>query len=214
VSVAVGCGEPNTSREGIVRERERRLREGVYRADSVAAKHPGGDHPFPVGRQFAQSLGYPSHLLDGLPPVSVEAFSGVSNVALFAQLSESATVLDLGCGAGLDSLISSRRLGPRGCVIGADFSEAMLRRASRGIWESRVRNVELLRAAAENLPLADASIDVVLVNGIFNLKPARKQIFQELARVVRPGGEIDAAELILKEPLPPEVHKSEAEWFA
>jgi ubiquinone/menaquinone biosynthesis C-methylase UbiE len=99
-------------------------------------------------------------------------------------------------------------------VIGADFSEAMLRRASRGIREARVRNVDLLRAAAENLPLADASIDVALVNGIFNLNPARKQIFQELARVVRPGGEVDAAELILKESLQTGVHKSEADWFA
>jgi ubiquinone/menaquinone biosynthesis C-methylase UbiE len=90
----------------------------------------------------------------------------------------------------------------------------MLERAKRAVRSSRVRNVGVVRATGERLPLADDTIDVALVNGIFNLNPARTAIFRELARVVAPGGAVYAAELILKEPLPSEVRQDEASWFA
>jgi ubiquinone/menaquinone biosynthesis C-methylase UbiE len=167
-----------------------------------------------VGREFAESLGYPRSVLEGLPLAAVEAFSGVSNVAIFAALKPDATVLDLGCGAGLDSLIAAQRVGPGGRVVGIDFSTAMLERAKHAVRSAPVGNTALLRAAAEKLPLADATIDVALVNGIFNLNPARAEIFAELARVVSPGGAVYAAELILKEPLPSEVRQDEASWFS
>ncbi len=190
------------------------VREGVRRAYSEAARNPRSEHPFPVGREFAESLGYPRSVLEGLPSAAVEAFSGVSNVGIFAALTANATVLDLGCGAGLDSLIAAQRVGPGGRVVEIDFSTAMLERAKRAVRSSRVRNVGVVRAAAERLPLADDTIDVALVNGIFNLNPARAEIFKELARVVSPGGVVYAAELILKEPLPAEVRQDEASWFA
>src|SRR5688572_22253609 len=90
------------------------LREGVHRAYSAAAENPQAEHPFPVGRQFAESLGYPPHSLAGLPAAAVEAFAGVSNVAIFAEIPPSATGLDLGCGAGLDTLLAAQRVGPAG----------------------------------------------------------------------------------------------------
>src|SRR2546426_237366 len=102
----------------------------------------------------------------------------------------------------------------RGRVLGVDFSEAMLARAHAAVAEAGARNLDVCRAEAERLPVSDGSIDVALVNGIFNLNPARAEIFRELARVVRPGGAVFAAELILREPLPPTTRFSEAEWFA
>jgi ubiquinone/menaquinone biosynthesis C-methylase UbiE len=153
-------------------------------------------------------------VLEGLPSAAVEAFSGVSNVGIFAALKADATVLDLGCGAGLDSLIAAQRVGPGRRVVGIDFSTAMLERAKRAVRSSRVRNVGVVRATGERLPLADDTIDVALVNGIFNLNPARTAIFRELARVVAPGGAVYAAELILKEPLPSEVRQDEASWYS
>jgi arsenite methyltransferase len=191
-----------------------RLRDGVRRAYSAAAERPQDTHPFPVGRALAESLGYPQDLLAALPAVSVDAFSGVSNVAVFAEIPAGTTVLDLGCGAGLDSLIAAQRIGPRGRVIGVDFSEAMLARARQSAAEVGVGHVEFYQADAEKLPIEDGLIDVALVNGIFNLNPERDEIFGELARVVRQGGEVYAAELILHEPLPPEILDSEANWFA
>ncbi|NIV31718.1 MAG: methyltransferase domain-containing protein, partial [Anaerolineae bacterium] len=167
-----------------------------------------------VGRVFAESLGYPQNLLDDLPSVSADAFSGVSNVAIFADVPPSATVLDLGCGAGLDSLIAARRLGSHGRVVGIDFSAAMLARARQAVTEAQVDNVEFLQAGAENLPVEDSSTDIAVVNGIFNLNPARDAIFRELARVMRPGGAVYAAELVLQGPLPRAVQESETSWFA
>ena len=195
-------------------DKRKQLRDGVRRAYSAAAERPQDNHPFPVGRSFAESLGYPQDLLAALPSTSVDAFSGVSNVAVFARIPAGAVVLDLGCGAGLDSLIAAQRVGPQGRVIGVDFSDAMLARARQGAVELGVRNVEFYQADAEKLPIEDGLIEVALVNGIFNLNPEREAIFRELARVVREGGAVYAAELILTEPLSPEVQASETNWFA
>lgn len=191
-----------------------RLREMVCGAYSAAAERPQEKHAFPIGRQFAESLGYPAELLARLPSVACDAFTGVSNVSLFADLPPGATVLDLGCGAGLDTLIAAERVGLAGKVIGVDFSKPMLACARDAVVESGVTNVELRRADAEQLPIRDGGIDVALVNGIFNLNPARDAIFRELARVVRRGGAVYAAELILSQPLPSETRVSEKDWFA
>ena len=183
-------------------------------AYSAAALHPNDSHAFPVGRRFAETLGYPAELLDGLPPGCVDAFAGVSNVAVFAQIPEGATVLDLGCGAGLDSLVAAKRCGPKGTVVGVDFSFPMLARASRSALEARIRNAVFCLADAEDLPLRSGSINIALVNGIFNLNPKRQAIFRELARVVKTGGAVYCAELILLGPLPPSEQQCETNWFA
>lgn len=193
--------------------RTEQLRAAVCRAYSAAAERPADKHAFPVGRAFAESLGYPAELLSTLPAVAVEAFAGVSDVAVFAMIPAGAVVLDLGCGAGVDTLVAAQRTGPRGLVVGIDFSAAMLARAQAGTAALGAR-AAFIRAGGERLPLRDRAIDVVLVNGIFNLNPARTAIFSELARVVRRGGAVYAAELVLVEPVPRAEFTSEADWFA
>jgi len=191
------------------------IREGVRRAYGAAAERPGGEHPFPVGRRFAESVGYPGAVLDRLPAVSVDAFAGVSNVAIRADIPPGATVVDVGCGSGLDALLAAEKAGAGGRVIGVDFSSSMLDRARRGVGQAGAANVELRHGDAERLPLEDASVDVALVNGIFNLNPARGAIFDELARIVRPGGLVFAAELILRGPAAqPRGADDDASWFA
>ena len=189
------------------------LRSAVQKAYSAAAENPLEKHAFPVGRVLAEQLGYPTELLETLPPISVDAFAGVSNVAVFAAIPPGTTVLDLGCGAGLDSLIAARRVEGGGRVIGIDFSDSMLARARQGAAVLGV-DVTFVRGDAEQLLLESAAVDVALVNGIFNLNPARAQIFRELARVVRPGGCVYGAELILREAVSKPGHFTEAEWFA
>lgn len=190
------------------------IRDKVREVYSAAANSPDSKHPFPVGRAFAESIGYPAALLDSFPPSCVNAFAGVSNVSLFAEIPAGATVLDVGCGAGLDSLIAARRSGASGKVIGVDFSTSMLDRARQAATEAGVQNTSFEQTDAEHLPLASASVDVALINGIFNLNPSRASIFRELARVLRPSGVAYAAELILASPLPANVKQSEADWFA
>ena len=188
------------------------LRSAVQKAYSAAAERPAEKHAFPVGRILAERLGYSPELLDTLPPVSVEAFAGVSNLAVSAAIPLGATVLDLGCGAGLDSLIAAGRVGSAGHVFGIDFSASMIARARQAA-TAYGTDVTFCRHA-EQLPLTEASIHMALVNGIFNLNPAREQIFRELARVVRPGGCVFAAELVLKEAVAKPAEFTEAEWFA
>lgn len=189
------------------------IRERVREAYSSVAEAPGARHPFPVGRRFAEQVGYSADRLHALPKAAVDRFAGVSNVSLVAPLSDGARVLDLGCGAGLDTLIAATRVGPRGSVVAIDFSKAMLRRARSAAAAAGVANVDFRQASAERLPLADASIDVTIVNGLFNLNPARVSVLEEIARVLRPDGTLFAAELILTEEVPAE-NTSESDWFA
>jgi arsenite methyltransferase len=196
------------------REQATQLRDGVRRAYSNAAEKPEDKHPFPVGAQFAENLGYPKELLASLPSGAADAFAGVSNVSVFANIPAGSIVLDLGCGAGLDSLIAARKAGPEGAVIGVDFSKNMLACARQAAIAANVTNIRFCQADGERLALAREQIDVALVNGIFNLNPKRDLILAELARVMRANGVVYAAELILKAPLPPEVQNSEADWFA
>jgi arsenite methyltransferase len=192
---------------------DHQLRTAVHNAYSSAAERPTQKHAFPVGRVLAERLGYPAEVLNAMPAVAVEAFAGVSNLAVSAQIRAGARVLDLGCGAGLDSLILARRVGPTGRVVGIDFSQAMLARARLGATASGLE-VTFARGDAEDLPLDAASVDVALVNGIFNLNPGRAAIFQELARVVRRDGSVYSAELVLQEAVSKPDHFTEAEWFA
>jgi len=190
------------------------LREGVRAAYSRAAQRPDEQHDFPVGRAFAESVGYPPSVLDAMPAVAVEAFAGVSNVSIFADIPADSRVLDLGCGAGLDTLIAAQRTAANGTVIAVDFSDSMLDRARRAVEEAAMQNVDVRKGDAEGLPAESASIDVVIINGIFNLNPAREAIFGELARVVRANGRVYAAELILKEPLSEDERRDVCNWFA
>lgn len=185
------------------------LHNMVQAAYSAIALAPSENRLFPCGRQLAENLGYPADVLDRLPFAAVEAFCGVGNVSLSATIQPDHVVLDVGCGAGLDTILAAGRAAK---VIGIDFSLEMLQRAQLCLEEAGLLNkVVLLKAEAQNLPLLDASIDVILVNGLFNLNPFREQAFRELARVLRPGGVLYASELILKEPLPV---ANEANWFS
>lgn len=191
------------------------LRERVRGAYSSAALDPDTKHPFPVGAQFAESLGYPPELLKSLPPEASAAFAGVSNVSLTAPIQPGMKVVDLGCGAGLDSLAAAGRVGCSGRVIGIDFSWEMLRRALAAAGDKHsASNTCFIRGSAEDLPFADASIDLAMVNGIFNLNPFRDQIFKELARILRTDGMVAGAELILRDTLPDELKTGSANWFS
>lgn len=183
----------------------RELRTAVRDAYSDAARSPEGRHPFPVGRAFAESVGYGPALLQQIPDEVTSRFAGVSNVGAAAPVEPGMTVLDLGCGAGLDCMVVRSRCGPGLRLIGVDFSAEMLRHA---------RGVNVVQASAEMLPLEDGGVDLAMVNGIFNLNPFRQEVFRELARVVKPGGRVFGAELILRAELPVTFRAGLANWFS
>ena len=187
---------------------------GVRQAYSDAALDPSQSLPFPVGRAFAEGVGYPKAILDSLPAEAVSSFAGVGPLGEFAEIDPGATVLDLGCGAGLDSLLAARKCGASGRVLGIDFSQAMLAKARVASRLAGVSNILHCSADAGRLPLTTASVDVVLVNGIFNLNPGRWGLFQEMARVLKPGGVTFAAELVFTRPQKIKEARDIKEWLA
>jgi len=190
------------------------LEEAVREAYSAAALNPKDGHPFPVGRKYAESIGYPAQLLDTLPESAVAAFAGVANLPLIAPVKNGIRALDLGCGAGLDGLIAACRAGPEALVVGVDFSDAMLARAARSAAAAGVSNLAFCLANGGAMPFREGAFDLALANGIFNLNPARDRLFHELARVVHPGGLVYAAELVKKEGVTSVAETDIRNWFA
>lgn len=190
------------------------LLAGVRRAYSAAADDPLLQHPFPVGKSFAESVGYPKELLDSLPEEASASFAGVGNVGVVAKIGAGATVLDLGCGTGLDSLIVARKVGPSGRVLGIDFSLAMLGKAISASRRAGVGQILYGCADAGQLPLPAQCFDVILVNGIFNLNPVRERLFEEMARVLKPGGVVYATELVFTRSQKCKPVRDLKEWFA
>ncbi len=138
---------------------------------------------------------------------------GLGNHVQYARIEPGATVLDLGCGSGIDTVLAAHRTGPTGRVIALDFLPEMLERTAQAAREAGLGNVETLEAEIEQLPLPDASVDVVISNGVVNLSPRKARVLAECARVLRPGGELCVSDLTIDEDdLPPEVLTHPAAW--
>ena len=138
---------------------------------------------------------------------------GLGNHVQFARIEPGATVLDLGCGSGIDTILAAHQAGPTGRVIALDFLPEMLERTAQAAREAGLGNVETLEAEIEQLPLPDASVDVVISNGVVNLSPRKARVLAECARVLRPGGELCVSDLTIDEDdLPPEVLTHPAAW--
>lgn len=148
---------------------------------------------------------YSPEELAGLPTESVELALGVDNPVRYVALSRGEVVLDLGCGAGIDTLIAARAVGPAGRVVALDMTPAMLERARRNAALMGLDHVEVREGLMEAIPLPDASVDVVVSNGVLNLSTRKSRVLAEMLRVLRPGGRIALADLVLTEALPEEV---------
>ncbi len=161
------------------------------------ARSPAAEQRFPVGPASAKRLGYDGDEIDALPGEVAESFAGVGNPLSLGHLAAGQAVLDLGCGAGLDSILAARRVTPTGKVTGIDMTEEMLDKARSNVAACGLTNIEFHLADAENLPVADGSVDVVITNGVFNLCPDKPRVLGELHRVLRPGGRLQMADILL-----------------
>ena len=152
---------------------------------------------FPTGRAWAQELGYPEPELSRVPDATVEGFAGVANHWLLGRVEPGETVLDLGCGAGTDLLIAAQMAGPTGRAMGVDMTTAMLERADASAREMGLENVALHEALIERVPLGDGSVDVVIPNGVIDLVPDKDAVLDEIDRVLRPGGRLQFADVVI-----------------
>jgi SAM-dependent methyltransferase len=188
------------------------LRVAVKERFAAVAAEPGREKKFPVGPASAKELGYDPHEIDALPITATESFCGVGNPFGLCELQPGQTILDLGSGAGLDSLLAARRVGPTGRVVGVDLCPEMIVKARNNADTVGLRNVEFVEAGIEKLPLPDASVDVVISNGVFNLCPDKPKVLAEAFRVLRPGGRLQMADILLHDDVTQEQVACLGEW--
>src|SRR5205085_4781571 len=179
------------------------LRAEVQTMYSRVAASPNGDFHFHRGPEYAATkLGYDTRELAALPSDVTASFAGVGNPHAVNRIEEGSVVLDIGCGAGTDLLLAARRTGSHGRAIGVDMTEAMRERAAAGAAACGLRNVDVLDGDATSLPVDDRSIDVVISNGVLNLVPDKHQAIAEICRVLKPGGRVQVADIVIGETLP------------
>jgi SAM-dependent methyltransferase len=173
------------------------LRDEIRKTYTDVSTAPEQRFIFPTGRSWARELGYPEPELAGIPEATVESFAGVANHWTLGGIEPGSVVVDLGCGAGTDLLIAAQMTGPTGRVIGVDMTATMLERARQSANEMGLGHVELHESLIEALPLDDASVDVVISNGVIDLVPDKDAVFDEIDRVLRPGGRLQLADVII-----------------
>ena len=188
------------------------LRDEIRRTYTDVSTTPEQDFIFPTGRSWAQELGYPEPELSRVPDATVESFAGVANHWLLGRVDPGSVVLDLGCGAGTDLLIAAQMTGTTGRVIGVDMTASMLDRAGASAEEMRLSNVELHEALIEAVPIADASVDVVISNGVIDLVPDKDAVFDEIDRVLRPGGRLQLADVVIRHEVSEDARKRIDLW--
>ena len=177
------------------------LREEIRRTYTDVSDDQEQEFIFPTGRSWAQELGYPEPELERVPDATVDSFAGVANHWTLGAIDPGAVVLDLGCGSGTDLLIAAQMTGPGGRAIGVDMTPAMLARAQASAREMGLENVEVQESLIESLPVDAASVDVVISNGVIDLVPDKDAVFAEIDRVLRPGGRLQVADVVIHKEL-------------
>jgi len=176
------------------------LKREIKKTYASVSREPQRDFVFPTGRAWAEDLDYPAELAR-VPEGAVESFAGVANPFSLGRLKPGEQVLDLGCGAGTDSLIAAQMVGSEGSVAGIDMTAEMLEKARAAAVELGAENVEFVEGEVERLPFADMSFDVVISNGVIDLVPDKDAVFSEIHRVLRPGGRIQIADVTIQQPV-------------
>jgi SAM-dependent methyltransferase len=187
------------------------LKSEIKKTYASVSEEPEQDFIFPTGRAWAEDLGYPVELAN-VPDAAVESFAGVANPWGMGRLAAGERVLDLGSGAGTDSLIAAQMVGDEGRVTGVDMTPQMLGKARAAAAEMGVTNVEFVEAEAERLPFPDGSFDVVVSNGVIDLIPDKEAVFSELFRVLAPGGRMQIADVTIQNPVSEEGRRNIDLW--
>ena len=184
----------------------------IKKTYAQVSQEPDRDFVFPTGRAWALDLGYPAGLLARVPDAAAESFAGVANPFSLGPLLPAERVLDLGSGAGTDSLVASQMVGPEGRVTGVDMTPEMLAKARTAAASMGADNVEFVEGEAESLPFESESFDVVISNGVIDLVPDKDAVFAEIHRVLVPGGRIQVADVTIQNPVSEEGRRNIDLW--
>jgi SAM-dependent methyltransferase len=188
------------------------LREEIREKYRAVALEPGATFHFHTGRPLAVRLGYDPAVVDRLPERAVESFAGIANPFSLRPLVEGERVVDVGSGAGFDSFVAAHHVGPTGSVVGVDMTDEMLAKARATNALLGLSNVEFRSGLAEDLPVEDGWADAVISNGVINLCPDKRAAFDEIDRVLKPGGVLQFADIANGRPVPIEVMRDVDLW--
>ncbi len=187
------------------------LKSEIKKTYAQVSQEPEKDFIFPTGRAWAEDLDYPPELAD-VPEAAVESYAGVANPFSLGPLEPGERVADLGCGAGTDSLVAAQMVGRDGHVTGIDMTPEMLAKARVAAEQMGAENVDFVEREIEQLPFDDATIDVVISNGVIDLVPDKDAVFAEVFRVLRPGGRIQLADVTIQRPVSEEGRRNIDLW--
>ena len=188
------------------------LKYEIKKTYARVSTEPDTGFMFPTGRAWALDLGYPPELLDRVPEASAQSFAGVANPFSLGRLAPGERVLDLGSGAGTDSLVAAQMVAPDGRVVGIDMTPEMVAKARSSAAEMGAANVEFVEGEAQSLQFRDESFDVVISNGVVDLIPDKDAVFAELFRVLRHGGRIQVADVTIQRPVSEEGRRNIDLW--
>ena len=178
------------------------LRQAIQSEYAEVALHPSKGFHFHTGRPLARLLGYDDAWLEGIPEGAIESLAGTGNPFSLGALRPGEQVVDVGCGAGIDSLIAARMVGADGRVVGVDMTPEMLEKARRNAKEAGLDNVTFRQGYGEALPVYSGWADVVISNGVLNLFPDKLAGLQEMARVLKPGGRLQIGDILVQKAVP------------
>ncbi len=188
------------------------LRDAIKGEYKEVAEHPGKGFHFHTGRRLTKIVGYQDEWFKGVSELAVESFAGTGNPFAMGALAAGERVVDVGSGGGIDSLIAARMVGPAGQVVGVDMTPAMLDRARAAAAGSGISNVEFREGYMEELPVPDGWADVVISNGVLNLTPDKQKAVGEMFRVLRPGGRLQVADILVDREVPEGAKKRIELW--
>jgi len=189
-----------------------RLRQAIQEEYAAVARDPGRGYHFHTGRPLASLLGYHDDWLEGLPEGSIASFAGTGNPFRISHLQLGERVVDIGSGAGIDSLIAAKMVGPDGQVIGVDMTRAMLEMARKSVSEAGAGNVEFREGLAESLPVPNGWAVVVISNGVLSLLPDKLVALQEMARVLKPTGRLQIGDILVQQAVPEDAKQQIDLW--
>lgn len=188
------------------------LREAIRAEYQEVATCLARSFHFHTGRRLAARLGYPTDWVDRLPDQVIESFAGVGNPFTVGQLQAGEYVADIGSGAGFDALLAAQQVGLQGRVTGVDMTAAMLDKARANAALLGLENVEFREGYAEALPIDDASVDVVISNGVINLCPDKQAVYQEIFRILKPDGRLQIADIVVRRAVPEDARSNIDLW--